>query len=195
MCSCTVELLATQKAKKKIPDELPFSITLDNTANFKSTSLAKQTKLIDLDIDGAFCSIVEECKSEGDESGSRRVPPLAFCRLARGGKTTFLMSMFDRLREKGYTPIIISFNGEYHIHEGETQLDALLRKIGLAFVLPPQLESERISCNQTQLMQYIEAFEASEKGRASRGTVLLIDEINQLGWPIDLSTSMFLKKL
>ncbi len=51
-------------------------------------------------------------------SGEIRVPPLAITALQRGGKTTFLMFLFQLLKDNGYAPIAISFSGEFRLRSG-----------------------------------------------------------------------------
>ena len=188
MCSCTVGFTASQEVIKRIPEDLPFSIPVENVTNLRNLELHR---VVDLDLEGELALIDAECASVTDDSN--RVPPLAFCRLARGGKTTFLIKLFVELRKNGYTPIVMNFSGEFYKYKGETHLQAVLRRIGLAFVSSPLVERERVICNETRLMEYIEAFEASEKGQASRGIVLLADELNQIGSPLDEESSNFLK--
>jgi len=161
---------------------------VENVTNLRNLELHR---VVDLDLEGELALIDAECASVTDDSN--RVPPLAFCRLARGGKTTFLIKLFVELRKNGYTPIVVNFNSGFFKYKGETHLQAVHRRIGLAFVSSPKVERERVICNPTRLMEYIEAFEASEKGQASRGIVLLADELNQIGSPLDEESSNFLK--
>jgi hypothetical protein len=188
VCPCTVGFTASQEVIKRIPEDLPFSIPVDNVTNLRNLEVHR---VVDLDLEGELAVIDAECASVTDDSN--RVPPLAFCRLARGGKTTFLIKLFVELRKNGYTPIVANFNSGFFKYKGETHLQAVLRSIGLAFVSSPLVERERVICNETRLMEYIEAFEASEKGQASRGIVLLADELNQIDSPLDEESSKFLK--
>ncbi len=58
-----------------------------------------------------------------------RVPPLALTRFARGGKTTTLSEIYDRLKRNGLNPILITFSGQgsraYLQRQGESQTEFL----------------------------------------------------------------------
>ena len=46
------------------------------------------------------------------DTGADRVPPLMLSRCMRGGKTTLLAHLFDKVKDiENYCPIFISFNG------------------------------------------------------------------------------------
>ena len=70
----------------------------------------------------------------GATSGDNLVPPLVVSRLARGGKSTFLRVLFDRLKRQGYVPIVINFNGSFARRPGESNLEAVLRLVCIQFL-------------------------------------------------------------
>eukprot|EP01062_Namystynia_karyoxenos_P028641 TRINITY_DN21678_c0_g1_i1.p1 TRINITY_DN21678_c0_g1~~TRINITY_DN21678_c0_g1_i1.p1 ORF type:complete len:631 (+),score=210.70 TRINITY_DN21678_c0_g1_i1:61-1893(+) len=108
-----------------------------------------------------------------------RVPPLMLSRCARGGKTTALCKLFDRL-EGGRNPVFISFNGDAlrftcSDKEGETLLDRLIRAIAWSLAMHSdrckELESaEDVRCDKDTLIGYLQ----------EKKVVLLIDELNVL---------------
>ena len=69
-------------------------------------------------------------KNVGIESTNvYRTPPLVLARLARGGKTTTLSQIFDELKCRDCSPILISINGEgeraFQSRQGESQSAAI----------------------------------------------------------------------
>ena len=120
--------------------------------------------------------------------GDKRVPPLVYRRLQRGGKTTFLIFLFDALKSAGYAPIAISFNGGFQRRRDETPLQALLRQIGLQLVDTSTI-ADRLNVT-FDAKTIIDHISVTSNGRT---VVLLIDELNALQFPIDEETSFFLK--
>ena len=120
---------------------------------------------------------------------SYRVPPLILSRLARGGKTTVLRQLFDKLKEQGCAPIIINFNGDTTRRKGESDVQLLLRLIGSQFVVDvPDEDMESLVCDQQSLMKHIDT---TSDGKP---VVLLIDELNALGTPINGKLGVLLKR-
>jgi hypothetical protein len=139
-----------------------------------------------------------------DQDGSTRVEPLVFSRLARGGKTTALRTLFDELKVRGHDgngadarmeiesdavhPILITFNGssDFRRLKGETASEAILRLI--AYQLLGGTRGDVI-CDRKQLDAHL--------GNAR--VVLMIDELNALGTldmeAADLLRDMFLDRL
>jgi hypothetical protein len=118
-----------------------------------------------------------------------RVPPLVLMRFARGGKTTTLASVFDKLKESGrVNPILISFSGSgkpaFKHQKGETQTQAILRLIGvqLGDYTPEQA---------LNLVVDRDALEA----HLGNNVVLLIDELNILGMPLDSGAAELLREM
>jgi hypothetical protein len=124
----------------------------------------------------------------GATSGANRVPPLVVSRLARGGKSTFLRLLFDRLKEQGYVPIVINFNGSFARRPGESNLEAVLRLICIQLLPVGSWDPSTVVCNQQYLLKYI------SDNCNNRKIVLLIDELNVLGVPLDNATSVMLKE-
>ena len=153
-------------------------------------------KLVDLSL--SLSEAVEVDKKEcdlwaHDDGGGYRVPPLIFSRLARGGKSTWAAKLFDLLKGLGYTPIIISFNGGFMRREGEAPKAALLRMVALEFLDRGAVSNPAaVECDEAALLQHIDS---TAEASASKGTVLIVDELNKLqDGPLDVDTSNLLKK-
>jgi hypothetical protein len=108
-----------------------------------------------------------------------------YARLARGGKTTFLIYLFAALRNRGCAPILISFNGNFARGSGESQLEALIRLLSAAMTTRIPLTPLT-----TPSLDHI------ERTAGGAPVVLLIDELNILpkGEPLDSTASRFLKQ-
>jgi hypothetical protein len=122
-------------------------------------------------------------------SHDARVPPLVFARMARGGKTTFLCELFDRLRAENKAVTLITLLNLTR-RSDEIGRDTLLRLIALQ-LLPDMTykEAVNIKVDEAALFQHIDAT------RDGRPWVLLIDELNNLGVPMDVASSNFLRKI
>lgn len=123
------------------------------------------------------------------DAGQFRCGPVIYPRLARGGKSTFLMLLFDELKKsEKFAPIIISFNGGFAMRDNETALQAMQRVIACKFVeVDASSEARRVVCDEKTLMQHIS--DTSE----GKHVILLIDELNILGTPLDIEAANFLK--
>jgi len=108
-------------------------------------------------------------------SGNKRCSPVVYTRLSRGGKSTFLWLLFDKLKATGkYAPIIITFNGSFSPKTGESDTDAIVRSIASQFVDVEDTDLNRIVCDTKKLLAHI------EDTRGDKAVVLLIDELNML---------------
>ena len=140
-------------------------------------------------LDAALDVINKEIIKATDDTGALRKAPLVFSRFSRGGKTTALRCLFDKLKECGVYPIIINLNGRFQKHESESIKDALLRVIATA--LCPALQREGlnygVNCDVDELMTFL----------CSQGVkiALLVDELNALGTPLDADASRILKDI
>ena len=111
-----------------------------------------------------------------------RVPPTAVVRCAKGGKTTVLATLFQRLKDhESYWPIIISFNGSSHVWrpvEEECE-KSLLRHIAHALLKenhPGKATGLKdMSCEAATLNEY---FQRCRNQKVK--VVLIIDELNML---------------
>ena len=110
------------------------------------------------------------------DNGADRVPPLMLSRCMRGGKTTLLAHLFDKVKDiENYCPIFISFNGFSGIQprSGESRLETLLRAIAVTLLQPSaSTDTQSVSCDEGTLTDYLDG----QKGVI----VLMIDELNLL---------------
>lgn len=117
-----------------------------------------------------------------------RVPPLMLSRCMRGGKTTVLCAVFDRLQRDGHNPIWVSFNGTSGIRmaDGETPHQTMTRAIAAALLKETSDNNAPLQCEEETIHAYL-------KGKKA---VLLIDELNILLKPgvQDVSVGSFLRK-
>ena len=110
------------------------------------------------------------------DNGADRVPPLMLSRCMRGGKTTLLAHLFDKVKDiENYCPIFISFNGFSGIQprSGESRLETLLRAIAVTLLQPSaSTDTQSVTCDEGTLTDYLDG----QKGVI----VLMIDELNLL---------------
>ena len=134
--------------------------------------------------------VKKEIKMSSCNSGSYRTPPLIISRLSRGGKTTFIRLLFDRLKILGFNPVIINFNGttgRFHLFEGESQNDAILRLIATQLIDTTNLNLKkvRLVCDPQALDAFI----------GMKPLVLMIDELNALAHPVDREAGSLLRDM
>jgi hypothetical protein len=108
--------------------------------------------------------------------------------MARGGKTTFLLMLFDRLKAENYAPICISFNGDFASRPKETHRHAILRLIANE-LLEQTSDMLNITVSEERLLNYIDTT------CGGKPVVLLIDELNSLcaNSPLGQDASLLLK--
>ena len=116
-----------------------------------------------------------------------RIPPLVYASLARGGKSTFLILLFDRLKVEGFAPIFISFLSRV-VRPGETASQMLNRYIALQMCDPVSGE-----CAANAVVDELELYAHIDRTSEGRGVILLIDELNKLGLPLDAVAAQSLK--
>ena len=124
----------------------------------------------------ACIEAVEANLPQQTDATSVRVPPTVLSRCMRGGKTTVLMHVFDKLKSASKNPIFISFNGDSLISQlqNESVLDTMRRAIAIALLKKkPQDrdEAKRVLCRQDVLKEYLES---------KKDVVLIIDELHVL---------------
>ena len=110
------------------------------------------------------------------EATSVRVPPTVLSRCMRGGKTTLLMHVFDKLKQESKNPIFISFNGDSLIKplENESFLETMLRAIAVALLKQKPQDTDgaaRVLCGKIVLKEYL---------KDKKDVVLIVDELNVL---------------
>ncbi|CAJ1449594.1 unnamed protein product [Effrenium voratum] len=134
-------------------------------------------KFVDLDVRVENCvNVVMKNLPKETEGTTVRVPPAMLSRCMRGGKTTMLYKVFDKLKATKTQPIFISFNGDSLIHrlDDEKPLHTMLRAIAVALMKNKPAnreEAERVRCSKEALKEYLED---------KKDVVLLVDEPNVL---------------
>ena len=150
-------------------------------ARVPAAKLQDGQRLVGIDACVKACmGLIEKYINRSDVSLTNRVPPTCAARCARGGKTTFLLKLGERLAETEYLPIFVSFNGESPVKRRDNELadEWLYRTI--AYALLPANSSLRQdvadefgnkTCQKSTLQSYFEC---------QKNVVLLVDELNQL---------------
>jgi len=87
--------------------------------------------VLDKTIDDAWNIIANHIYESSSPSGSYRKPLILISRMARGGKTTVLLALFDRIKSSGVNVMFISFNESSNFMrlEGESEEEAFYRVI------------------------------------------------------------------
>ncbi|CAE7608946.1 unnamed protein product [Symbiodinium sp. KB8] len=162
---------AVQKVKEVTAED--FDIAACTRPQFK----VKPNKFVQLvPCMNACIEAVEANLPQQTDATSVRVPPTVLSRCMRGGKTTVLMHVFDKLKSASKNPIFISFNGDSLISQlqNESVLDTMRRAIAIALLKKkPQDrdEAKRVLCRQDVLKEYLES---------KKDVVLIIDELHVL---------------
>ena len=127
----------------------------------------------------ACMGLIEKYINRSDDSVTNRVPPTCAARCARGGKTTFLQKLREKLAGAQYFPIFVSFNGESPVQRRDNELadQWLYRTIAYALLPDGPLCQEvaakfgTVTCGESTLQAYF---------KSQKNVVLLVDELNQL---------------
>eukprot|EP01033_Poteriospumella_lacustris_P015753 gene15753-11278_t len=190
VCKCALREQHGEAVKKF----LDFTKPVTQCSNIvPSTGSCPRNKLVDFDssIQDAVEIVRTGLTLECNESGAERVKPLVNARLARGGKTSFLIYLFEELKRGGCAPILISFNGNFLRSPGESQLQALIRLLSVAMTDIDPADSTKYSYGGEEAL-------LAQIANTADGlpVVLLIDELNSLscGEPLDVEASHFLKR-
>ena len=177
-----------------VPSDRPFSKSLKDCINVVAhDSSCKNLIGVDEVINNAYEIISRNIfvdDSINSDQGYRKAP-LIFSRMARGGKSTILRLLFDKLKRAGYNVMYISFNSfiKFTRQEGESQSNAILRRIASQLIDCTEEEAHTICCDKDALDTYITSTTLPDKG-----FVLLIDELNALG-PLDRAARTLLRTL
>ena len=157
--------------------------------------------LVDIDrvIQESFDVIDQQFRRQPDEAGSMRRDPLVFSRLARGGKTTVLTRLFDKLKEKGYSVMIVSFNGAsgFIRQSHETAEIAIMRQIVRQLIDPTAFsedELQGLECDERVLNTFLDQ-QTHFDTPSQISFIILIDELNLLGAPLSPAASTLLQRL
>ena len=124
--------------------------------------------------------------------GDERVSPLVFARMARGGKTTFFCELFDRLVADNKAVTFITLHNLTQ-RKDENGRDTLLRLIALQLLPELSLQDAlNVRVDETALFEVIDITRGGVDGRP---WVLLIDELNNLGVPMDAFACDLLRRI
>ena len=127
--------------------------------------------------------------TKSDANGQYRKPMLLYSRLARGGKTTTLLALFNVIRnDLKYNCMLISFNGSsrYEHLYGESEVEALYRIVVNQLIDHKKYKGGRI-------IPDISDWERLDHHIGTTPFVLLIDEMNALCFPVGNEVSKILK--
>lgn len=121
-----------------------------------------------------------------------RPPPLVVSRVYRGGKTTMMRAIFDRLLSSPdqYYPIIISASYPFKLRDGEPHTAALVRLIAYALTDNHKASDDinRFHCSESELLIRLAEISSS----TGRKVVLMIDDLHKLSLPLDEDASCWL---
>ncbi|CAE7868340.1 blh, partial [Symbiodinium necroappetens] len=148
---------------------------LQNLANISGPNVTIEDWMVGLGRCGKECLKDIQTFAPKSDSPVDRVPPLMLSRCMRGGKTTFLVYLFELVKaEPGYLPIFISFNGFFGIQRkrGESRLQTILRAIAVTLLPATPTDTQSVSCDEDTLCDHLE--------RQNGIIVLMIDELNLL---------------
>ena len=148
---------------------------LQNLANISGPNVTIEDWMVGLGRCGKECLKDIQTNAPKSDSLVDRVPPLMLSRCMRGGKTTFLVYLFELVKaEPGYLPIFISFNGFFGIQRkrGESRLQTILRAIAVTLLPATPTDTQSVSCDEDTLCDHLE--------RQNGIIVLMIDELNLL---------------
>ncbi|CAE7639349.1 unnamed protein product, partial [Symbiodinium microadriaticum] len=139
----------------------------------------KPNQFVELDPCVNSCiEAISENLPKSTDGTTVRVPPVMLSRCMRGGKTTVLLHVFERLQAQGKNPVFVSFNGDCRIDKvaNEKPLATLLRAIAVALMnqKSQSQNSFRLRCSEEVLKAYL---------RTKTDVVLIIDELNVLLQP------------
>ena len=179
-------LLSSGLGTIRIPHDRNWSkLECDNLRNYASecpydqlidmeTTLEQGLQIVNDNIDNIFST-----------------PPLVIARLYRGGKTTVLKALFQRLKDRGFFPIIITLNEVVEKrYPTEPPLEQLIRLIAVQLVeVAPNEIMNTFVCNEQDLVSRLYHLSQVE----NKKIVLLIDTLNKFGAPdVDDAVSNFL---
>ena len=196
----SIEVKSNDDKLVRVPYNKPFIETLEH---LKYTRLSPSHTCqypvgFEDSIESAVEIVLKELPLDDTESGSDPKRPLVISRPERGGKTTALMALCDRLQgaQLGADRVrvmLISFKSSegFKRRDGETQKQAILRGISQQLVEGTKDELHRLLVDEYALDDYIGA----------KPFVLLVDQINMIlfGQLLDdeaagLLRRMFLRK-
>jgi hypothetical protein len=199
LLKCINEHETIQKTDKTLKVDLQYLLDKGNCFEDKEKkknpiqfdeSDCPEDKLIGVKevVESAFESIKEHMKTSKkvpeQASEGNRTSPTALCSFARGGKTTIIKYLYDKLRDEDCHPLCITFNGNgarpFKKNNNESDAEALTRVIAAEII--NYKGKKKIVCSIEDIEEYFRRKETEyyEKKGKTMKIVLLIDEVNRL---------------
>eukprot|EP01041_Mallomonas_annulata_P006625 gene6625-13422_t len=168
-----------------------FTKAVSECINNFALELDPDQKFVDLERVVKDILMIVYKESPKITSTKYRVPPLVLMRLARGGKTLTIAKAFDELKVEGRVhPILISFNGNdgkppfRRPVGGESHSQSILRLIAAQLDEYTPYEALNLVVDREALDRHL-----------GNNVVLLIDELNSLGEPLDEDAARLLREM
>jgi hypothetical protein len=181
-----IEKADVKKGLMSIPGDIKFVRSIDECSFSDPEYTPRHYVGIDLVVTQCLAEIRGRYRKVTTNDGSYRKSPLGISRLGRGGKSTVLRKLFNALKKSDMkvNPVYISFNGNFKFQDGESQAQAILRMIASQLI---ETTSVDLVCDEEYLEKYIRESE--------RPLILLIDELNCLGNPLQTNAAILLRKM
>ena len=181
-----IEKADVKKGLMSIPGDIKFVRSIDECSFSDPEYTPRHYVGMDLVVTQCLAEIRRRYRNVTAEDGSYRKSPLGISRLGRGGKSTVLRKLFNALKKSDMkvNPVYISFNGNFKFQDGESQAQAILRMIASQLINTTSVD---LVCDEEYLEKYIRESE--------RPLILLIDELNCLGNPLQTNAAILLRKM
>lgn len=185
------QLEFAQKMEKRVFKHNPFPQEF-KLARSKKIKLQQRPILLDEKVSNCLKYIKERINAADAGHSIRRIGPLAITSMARSGKTTLLVSLFNAILSEGkYFPIFVNFNGlsNFSLKPGERDVEAFIRWVStsLAFSTEEVHKASDLHVEQTTLEIFLQ--------KAGKPIVLLLDELNNLAPKPSLSLAKILREM
>jgi hypothetical protein len=184
-----IEKADVKKGLMSIPGDIKFVRSIDECSFSDPEYTPRHYVGMDLVVTQCLSEIRGRYRNVTTDDGSYRKSPLGISRLGRGGKSTVLRKLFNALKKSDMkvNPVYISFNGNFKFQDGESQAQAILRMIASQLINTGGSTSVDLVCDEEYLEKYIRESE--------RPLILLIDELNSLGNPLQTNAAILLRKM
>ena len=184
-----IEKADVKKGLMSIPGDIKFVRSIDECSFSDPEYTPRHYVGMDLVVTQCLAEIRKRYRNVTTDDGTYRKSPLGISRLGRGGKSTVLRKLFNALKKSDMkvNPVYISFNGNFKFQDGESQAQAILRLIASQLINTGGSTSVDLVCDEEYLEKYIRESE--------RPFILLIDELNCLGNPLQTDAAILLRKM